>query len=103
MAWIHQRLKAKVQNLGVRARILEDLSAKDPLTGLFNFGYIRERLQIELERAKRFQTPLSCLMIDVDNLKQINDKHGHPAGDEKLRQIALLIQKEIRMIDTATR
>lgn len=100
---LHERLRARARDLTVRARVLEDLSAKDSLTGLFNFGYVQERLKIESERAERFQTPLSCLMMDVDNLKEVNDRYGHPAGDEVLRQIAGLIRNELRVIDTATR
>ena len=100
---IHRRLVMKAENLSVQARILEDVSEKDPLTGLHNFRYIQERLAVELERSRRFQTPLSCLMVDVDRLKWVNDTYGHPFGDMVLRRIAGIIQKEIRIVDTATR
>lgn len=100
---MHQKLRDKTVDLTVKARLLEDLSAKDSLTGLYNFGYVRQRLAIEIERSRRFQTPLSCLMLDLDNLKKINDLNGHPAGDIALASLAQAIQKEIRVIDTATR
>lgn len=100
---VHDRLRSRARDLTVKARLLEDLSAKDSLTGLYNFGTVRERLEIELERSKRFETPLSCLMLDLDNLKDVNDRFGHTAGDAVLRHLAKLIQSEVRVIDTATR
>lgn len=101
--YVDLRLRERARVLTEKARELEEKSVKDPMTGLYNFGFIRPRLAVELERAKRFQTPLSCLMIDVDHLKQINDQWGHPAGDELLKRIAQVLQSEIRVIDTATR
>ena len=103
VALIHERLRLRNMELVTKTRILEDTSDRDSLTGLFNFGYIRERLAIEMERATRFQTPLSCLMLDVDHLKAINDSYGHTGGDEILSQLAKLIRAEIRVIDTAAR
>lgn len=102
-AGVHLGLKAKTRDLAVKARVLEDLSEKDPLTGLYNFGYLRERIFVEFERAKRFQTPLSVLMMDVDHLKIVNDTHGHPAGDLLLEQVGSVLRAQIRMIDTAIR
>ena len=102
-AGVHLGLKAKTRDLAVKARVLEDLSEKDPLTGLYNFGYLRERIFVEFERARRFQTPLSVLMIDVNHLKVVNDTHGHPAGDLLLEQVASVLRAQIRMIDTAIR
>ncbi len=100
---IHERLKRRTVDLTVKARVLEDLSEKDALTGLYNFGYIRQRLNIEMERSKRFHTPLSCLMLDIDNLKAVNDRYGHTAGDLVIKEIAQCVQREVRVIDTATR
>ena len=86
-----------------RVHILEHVTGKDSLTGLHNFSYISERLDIEIERSKRFGTPLSCLMIDLDNLKTVNDVHGHLAGNLVISYVAKCIQKEIRVIDTPSR
>lgn len=106
-AWVlgffYLRLRARTRDLAGKAKELEERSEKDPMTGLFNFGTIRERINIEMERARRFQTPLSCLMMDVDALKSVNDQYGHPAGDVLLSEIAGVLRKQIRMIDTATR
>lgn len=103
LAVYYSKLRARTKSLAGKARELEERSEKDPMTGLYNFGIIRERINIEMERARRFQTPLSCLMMDVDALKSVNDHHGHPAGDALLNEIAGVLQKEVRMIDTATR
>ncbi|GEM_PF-639488 len=100
---MHEKLQERTVDLTVKTRLLEDLSEKDSLTGLYNFGYVRQRLAIEMERSRRFQTPLSCLMLDLDNLKKINDQCGHPAGDAAIAHIAQIIQKDVRVIDTATR
>ncbi len=103
VARIHVGLKQNEMNLSEKARRSEEKAARDPLTGLYQFHYIRERLAIEIERSKRYQTPLSCLMIDVDNLKEINDALGHVAGDLVLKKIAAVFQRMVRVIDTATR
>jgi diguanylate cyclase (GGDEF)-like protein len=103
VARIHVGLKQSATNLSEKARHSEEKAARDPLTGLYQFHYIRERLAIEIERSKRYQTPLSCLMIDVDKLKEINDTLGHAAGDLVLETTATIFQRMVRMIDTATR
>lgn len=102
-ARIHVGLKQNAAALSEKARRSEEKAARDPLTGLYQFHYIRERLAIEIERSKRYQTPLSCLMIDVDKLKAINDTLGHAAGDLILKKIAEVFQRMVRVIDTATR
>lgn len=102
-ARIHMGLKQNEMNLSEKARRFEEKAARDPLTGLYQFHYIRERLAIEIERSKRYQTPLSCLMIDLDKLKEINDTLGHAAGDLVLKKVADVFQKMVRVIDTATR
>ena len=65
-----------------RTRALLQKSTKDPLTGLFNRGYFRERIAAEVSRARRSGSPLSLAMIDVDHFKPFNDRHGHAAGDQ---------------------
>ena len=67
---------------------LAQLAVTDGLTGLYNHRHFHERLTLEVERRQRSGLPLSLLMIDVDHFKQYNDTHGHPAGDEVLRQLA---------------
>jgi diguanylate cyclase (GGDEF)-like protein len=72
------------------------LSITDVLTGAFNRRYFMEQLPRELERCRRYATPLSVVMCDVDHFKQVNDVNGHAAGDDVLQQCATRIQKSIR-------
>src|SRR5437762_6847689 len=75
----------------------------DPLTQLANRRYFEERLLEEVQRAKRHESPLSLVMLDLDDFKKINDQYGHPAGDEALRITARIIRQTIRTIDVACR
>jgi PAS domain S-box-containing protein len=68
----------------------------DGLTGLANHRVFYERLGQELARAKRYGTPVSLLMIDIDDFKVLNDTHGHPAGDEALRRLGRLLSDHLR-------
>jgi diguanylate cyclase (GGDEF)-like protein len=111
-ARIYVRLRAKSQQdeLRMKNRQLEDMLTRvetlaivDSLTGLFNRRRFETILGNEFKRAARYQDPISCLMIDIDQFKQINDAHGHQGGDIVLREIARLIQANIREVDTAAR
>lgn len=75
----------------------------DPLTGLFNRAYLFERLSSEIERARRHQTPLSLLMLDVDHFKEVNDTLGHQAGDIVLRDVASALRRTLRAFDVCCR
>jgi diguanylate cyclase len=75
----------------------------DPLTGLANRRYFDERLQDELARAQRRERPLAVILFDVDDLKVVNDSHGHAAGDTVLRAVATLLRDQARGIDVAAR
>src|SRR5262245_58527542 len=70
--------------LGNQADQLADLSETDPLTGLSNARGLRDRLEAELARLRRYREPVSLLLVDLDGLKSINDQYGHKAGDEAL-------------------
>lgn len=89
--------------LGLAIAIQGEVAILDRLTGVHNREYFMKRLIQELERANRFQLPLACLMVDIDNFKQVNDMLGHPQGDAVLRIISKLIKKEVRAIDLAGR
>lgn len=82
---------------------LEKMAITDPLTGLFNRGHIYERLNQEVEKAGRYGSMFSLLMIDIDNFKRINDTYGHQFGDEILRNVAEVIRMSIRSVDIAGR
>ena len=75
----------------------------DRLTGLYNRAYFDESLIREVARAKRYDTELSVLFLDIDNFKAVNDNHGHLAGDFVLKEISQAILDEIRYQDIASR
>jgi diguanylate cyclase (GGDEF)-like protein len=89
--------------LGRHADELADLSETDALTQLLNARGFSSRLRAEIRRAKRYREPLSVLFLDVDSLKRINDRHGHRAGSDALRQVASVIRAELRATDTGAR
>jgi len=89
----NERLFTEVQRLAVT----------DPLTGLYNRHKLDEGLAIEVERARRYDRPLSLIMIDLDGLKAINDKYGHPAGDKVLKLVSEAIRSQIRTVDLPAR
>jgi diguanylate cyclase (GGDEF)-like protein len=82
---------------------VQRLAMTDALTGLFNRRKLDEALELELERVRRYGRSLSTIMIDLDNLKHINDAYGHAAGDQVLKQVADVIQSQVRRIDTPVR
>jgi diguanylate cyclase (GGDEF)-like protein len=75
----------------------------DFLTGLKTRGYFEQQLDMELARAERRGTPLALLMIDIDHFKRLNDTHGHHAGDLVLRDMAAILTRDLREVDTAAR
>jgi diguanylate cyclase (GGDEF)-like protein len=75
----------------------------DSLTGFLNHGAVQVRLREEIWRARREDAPLSCLLVDLDNFKPINDLHGHLVGDELLQQVATAIATEFRPYDGLAR
>jgi diguanylate cyclase (GGDEF)-like protein len=75
----------------------------DGLTGVHNRRYFDHRSLIEFSQAVRHRYPLACLFLDIDHFKAINDRHGHPAGDEVLRQVGGLILRTLRTGDLAAR
>jgi diguanylate cyclase (GGDEF)-like protein len=91
---------AKVETLTTE---VYKLAALDQLTGLYNRRSGEQRLAEEMSRALRYGRPLTLLLIDVDNLKQINDRLGHAAGDLLLKQFAERLQRAIRGSDLAVR
>jgi diguanylate cyclase (GGDEF)-like protein len=82
---------------------MTSLIIKEGLTGLFNQIYIRQRLEEEIYRSKRYSHALSLLMIDLDNFKDLNDRYGHTAGDHLLKYFSQLIIETIRPSDIAAR
>ena len=79
------------------------LSLTDPLTGLWNYRYLRESLRREVERASRFGRMLTVLMLDLDHFKEVNDTYGHAAGDTVLGEFARRLRLGLREVDVAFR
>ena len=82
---------------------LEALAHTDPLTQTLNRRALTVRLTAELERARRYDSVLTLLMLDLDHFKKVNDTHGHLVGDEVLREVALLLQNAVRSVDVVAR
>ena len=78
---------------------IEKMAITDVLTGVFNRGHLMTRFEEEFERAKRLNKDLSCIMLDIDHFKAINDRYGHLAGDRVLKEIANRIKDSIRVYD----
>ncbi|MBI3994656.1 MAG: diguanylate cyclase [Nitrospirae bacterium] len=97
------RLKELQDKLKTRVRQLERLAIIDELTGLYNKKYLIEFLRREINRSKRFGFMLSCVMLDVDHFKRINDTHGHVRGDRVLKELGGLLGNVIRNYDFAAR
>ena len=86
-----------------RESAMRHLAETDPLTGLCNRRALDEKLRQEVDRAVRYGTVLTCVMIDLDNFKALNDEHGHPTGDRVLAQFAELLRREQRSVDVVAR
>ena len=83
--------------------LLEKMVITDDLTRLYNHKYFVRRLGDEFKRAKRYYSSLSCMMIDLDNFKRINDTYGHQAGDKVLKDVAKVLKKCVRETDMIAR
>ncbi|PYS21810.1 MAG: hypothetical protein DMF72_15835 [Acidobacteria bacterium] len=86
-----------------RANQFQLMSITDPLTGLHNRRYLEARLAEELSRSKRYNYPLSFMMIDIDDFKLYNDRNGHQAGDRALEITAQCLRAMLRKVDVASR
>ena len=84
-------------------RETQRLSVTDPLTGAGNFRHLSTTLAREVERASRFDRPLSVLMLDLDHFKNVNDTWGHARGDTVLRELARRLGECVREVDTVAR
>src|SRR3954463_6464475 len=82
---------------------LRHMSQTDALTGLENRRHIETRLEEMFEHARRLAEPFSCVMVDLDKFKSVNDEYGHQAGDAVLKQLAKILKNEVREIDHAGR
>ncbi|MEK6675855.1 MAG: diguanylate cyclase [Planctomycetota bacterium] len=91
------------ERVSQRTHQLRELASREPLTGLYNRRHFSEALQQELSEAIRYETDLSCIMMDLDNFKQANDRFGHQVGDEVLLLVSSTILSQLRSSDVAAR
>lgn len=82
---------------------VRELVITDDLTGLFNARYFDEILDIEINRAQRFNVPVALVFIDLDHFKLVNDRHGHLIGSRVLAEIGQLIKRRLRAVDCGAR
>lgn len=85
-------LQVALNELADKNRILEEQNTLDALSGVRNRAYFDKKILAELKRSRREQRPLALVMLDIDHFKQINDNHGHLAGDAVIRGVAQRIQ-----------
>jgi diguanylate cyclase (GGDEF)-like protein len=91
-----------VENASLHEAV-ERQAVTDELTGLANVRAFLSTLDTEIERGRRFDTPLGLIMLDIDDFKRVNDSYGHQQGDEVLAQVAAVVREETRELDTAAR
>ncbi len=82
---------------------LREISIRDDLTGLYNHRYLQERLAEEFTRAVRYGYPISCLYVDLDHFREVNESLSHTVGDEILKEAAELLQQSCRLSDLVSR
>ncbi|GAB4387561.1 MAG: hypothetical protein Kow0025_01830 [Thermodesulfovibrionales bacterium] len=85
------------------ARIMEELSKRDDLTKIYNRRFLMETLAFEMDKVRRYGTPLSFAIFDLDHFKSVNDTYGHVAGDEVLKQFSVLLGNRLRKTDVLGR
>ncbi len=103
---LHKMLKALKKSrdeIRKQNRALQVLATQDPLTGCFNRRAFFERFEMEYNRAQRYGHELSCIMVDIDHFKLVNDKHGHPVGDKVLQKVSSLLSACLRDSDVLCR
>ncbi len=98
-----EQIRHQLADLAVLNRMLEQAALTDPLTGLPNRRYALDRLEQEWSASKRHNNPLTCMHMDLDHFKSVNDTHGHDAGDRVLREISAVLRKALRTTDVLCR
>ncbi len=100
---LQDELKEKNRQLEEILSKVELLAITDPLTGIPNRRHFEMIIEKEFNRTVRYKTPTSCIMIDIDHFKSVNDQYGHGVGDFVLTEVANLIKNCIRKVDTIAR
>ncbi len=100
---LYQGFNAMIAEISERDERLSKLATTDPLTGLANRRHAIETMQTMATRAYRKREALGLIMLDIDFFKQVNDRYGHPVGDQVIREIAAILQASAREYDLAAR
>ncbi len=100
---VNEQLRLQLAEIEKLQAILHEQAIQDPLTGLYNRRFMEESLKQEFARAKRDNQPFSVVMLDMDNLKILNDKYGHVVGDMALKSLSKLLKDQTRTEDIVCR
>ncbi len=100
---LQDELREKNRQLEEVLSQMETLAMTDQLTGLFNRRFFESIIEKEFSKTVRYKHPMSCLMIDIDHFKRINDEYGHHAGDQVLKEISQVMKNCFREADTVAR
>jgi diguanylate cyclase (GGDEF)-like protein len=100
---VQLKIKALQDELKIKNARLSELSATDGLTNIYNRRYLREKLDHEFNRCKRYNLKLAFMMLDLDYFKQVNDQYGHIAGDYILVEVAAILKRNSRKPDLVAR
>lgn len=98
-----RRLQRELAEQQIQAEVFRRLAMYDPLTGLYNRRFAERRLEAEISRSERKGHPLTIVLIDLNDFKQINDSYGHAVGDQVLKGFAQRLSRSIRGADLAVR
>lgn len=98
-----REIAIKNQQLKDTLQKMQEMAARDPLTGLYNRRHFAEVLERSFAEATRYGKDLACIMADLDGFKKLNDTRGHQAGDRILRATASMISANLRVMDVAAR
>lgn len=97
------QLKAQHDALAQKRIELEELSVTDGLTLVKNHRFFQDRVREEFRRAQRYEDPLALILLDLDHFKAVNDRYGHPVGDEVLKDVARSLNNSVRETDVVAR
>jgi len=97
------RIKRLHDQMALQKSRFERLSVHDELTGLYNYRYLHTRLSEEFKRAERYHEPFACVMVDVDQLRAVNEVSGRKEGDLALKRVSDCIRRSVREVDVIAR
>ena len=97
------RIRSLSEELKKKNKMLEEMAITDGLTNIPNYRYFIDKLEEEVKRGRRYSTPFTLLILDLDNFKEVNDTHGHRHGDFVLKEVARRLQHGLRETDILAR